>query len=273
MKVDGIDVRPIWLHPDGEIVVYQDITRPLDEKTINDSEKTLMECVDCHNRVGHHFVNPEVVIDHAMATGWINRDQPFIKARVKKLLETEYSTKDEALDQVKAAYEQYRKDFPEVYKESAESLARSEEYILQRQEAYANWLIRSRFRNPEVSWQSFQDLSGHKYTKGCFRCHNGRHFDAQGHPISVNCTTCHNVPSVRKKYEAAAWTKIPYSNLKPKSHKALDFIIRHKDLVGNSCKSCHGEISYGKDNFSFCANIACHDTKWPGLDLNARRSK
>jgi hypothetical protein len=24
---------------------------------------------------------------------------------------------------------------------------------------------------------------------------------------------------------------------------------------------------------SFCANIACHATKWPGLDLNVSRSK
>ena len=145
-----------------------------------------MECVDCHNRAEHHFVNPEVVIDNAMAMGWINRHQPFIKARVKKLLEEEYSTKEEALELVTAAYEQYRKDFPNVYEESPEDLANSQEFVLKRQEAYANWLIRSKFSHPGVSWQSFQDLSVHKYTPGCLRCHSGKHFDDKGSPISAN---------------------------------------------------------------------------------------
>jgi hypothetical protein len=259
--------------PDGEIVVYTDITQPLSESIIAESEKDLMECVDCHNRAGHHFVNPEVIIDDALATGWVSRDQPFIKARLKKLLEEEYSTKEEALELVAAAYEKYRKDFPDVYAKSQEGLAKSEEFVVKRQEAYANWLIRSKFRHPDVSWQSFQDLSGHKYTAGCFRCHSGKHFDDKGNPLSVNCTTCHNIPSIKEEFETASWTKIPHSNLKPKSHKAPDFILKHRNLLGNSCKSCHGQISYGKDNLSFCANIACHATEWPGLDLNASRSK
>jgi hypothetical protein len=259
--------------PDGSIVVYTDITQPLSESIIAESEKDLMECVDCHNRAGHHFVNPEVILDNALAVGWVDRRQPFVKARLKKLLEQEFSTKEEALDLVVAAYAQYRKDFPNVAEDSPENLAKSQEFVRKRQEAYANWLIRSKFRHPGVSWQSFQDLSGHKYTPGCFRCHSGKHFDDKGNPLSVNCTTCHNIPSIREEFETVSWTKIPHSNLKPKSHKAPDFILKHRNLQGNSCKSCHGQISYGKDNLSFCANIACHDTKWPGLDLNVSSSK
>jgi hypothetical protein len=259
-------VKATW--PDGKTVVYTDVTQPLTDDQIAHSEKKEMECTDCHNRVGHHFVNPEAILDHALATGWLNRRLPFIKSRLKNLLDEEYETKEDALNLFKEASEQYLRDFPNIPQDFPEDFARSMEFASERQKSYANWLIRSRFRHPGVSWQSFQDLSGHKYTPGCFRCHSGKHYDDKGNPISVNCTTCHNVPFIRHEREPMSWRKKPsLGNLKPRSHKQSDFILKHRELEGESCKTCHGIIRYGTDNKSFCANSACHATKWPGLDL------
>jgi len=260
-------------YPDGEKVVFNDISQPLSADEVARSEKRLMECVDCHNRTGHHFVNPEAIIDDAIASGWLDRSQPYIKARVREMLTKEYSTIEEARQVVEAAYEQYVKDFPDVARDFPEELEESKEYVLERQEAYANWLVRSRFRHPDVSWQSFQDLSGHKYTAGCFRCHGGRHSSDQGKPISANCTTCHNVPSVRRESDPAVTRvfaeRVSLDNPVPESHKTHEFILSHREMEGRKiCSTCHdGAMKHGVDNSSFCSNPACHDTVWPGLDL------
>ena len=257
----------------GKTVVYTDVTQPLTNEEIAQSEKKVMECIDCHNRVGHPFLNPETVVDNALAQGYLDRRFPFIKARLVNLLQQEYASEEEALDLVEEASAQYQKDFPNIPEEYPEDYDRFKEFARERRKAIANWLVRSKFRHPGVSWQSFQDMSGHKYTPGCFRCHNGKHLDEEGNPISVNCTTCHNVPFIKKERDPAFWQRRPFGDLKPKSHKQPDFILEHKNLIGESCKSCHQEIKYGTDNKTFCANPACHATEWPGLDMKARRIK
>lgn len=260
--------------PNGEKTVFKDITQNLSTEKMAQTEKQLMDCVDCHNRAGHHFVNPEVIVDNAIASGWVDRSQPFIKERLMGLLSKEYSTIEEARKLVKEAYDQYLKDFPNFARDFPAEVSKSKEYMEVRQEAYANWLIRSRFRHPDVSWQSFQDLSGHKYTAGCFRCHGGKHFSDQGNPITANCTTCHNVPNLREEADTVFATKITLDNLKPKSHKTHAFIQSHREMEGKKiCSTCHGVVEHGIDNSSFCSNAACHATDWPGLDLDAKRVK
>jgi len=266
-------------YPDGEKVVFEDVTQPLTAEEVAQSEARLMECIDCHNRAGHPFVNPEIILDNAIASGWVDRSQPYIKARLKELLTKEYSTIEEARELVKAAYEQYREDFPDVAKNFPEKFEDSRRYVLERQEAYASWLVRSRFRHPDVSWQSFQDLSGHTYTAGCFRCHGGRHFSDEGNAISANCTICHNVPNLRRESDPAVTRifaeKVSLDNSKPESHQAADFVLSHRKMEGKRiCSTCHdGAMRHGVDNSNFCSNPACHDTVWPGLDLDARRSR
>jgi hypothetical protein len=266
-------------YPDGEKLVFEDRVQPLSADEVARSERKLMECVDCHNRIGHDFVNPEVILDDAIASGWVDRSQPYIKARLKELLTTEYSTIEEARQRVEAAYERYVEDFPEVAKRLSDELEESREFMLERLEAYANWMVRSRFRHPDVSWRSFQDLSGHKYTPGCFRCHGGRHFSEDGTAISANCTTCHTVPRVRRESDSALVRLFPeritLDKLVPESHRTHDFILSHGEMEGRKiCSTCHdGVIKHGVDNSSFCSNPACHATVWPGLDFDAGRGR
>ena len=37
----------------------------------------------------------------------------------------------------------------------------------------------------------------------------------------------------------------------------------------SQCSACHGEIEFGTDNSSFCANSACHGRAWPEVELDA----
>lgn len=257
-------------HPDGKTVVYTDITQPLTNETIVQSEKKVMDCMECHNRVGHPFLNPEVIADKALAQGYLNSSFPFIKDRLMNLLQQDYASEEEALNLVKEAYDKYEQDFPDIPREYPEDFAKFKEFIGERQKGIANWMVRSKFRHPEVSWQSFQDLSGHRYTPGCFRCHGGKHLDQEGNRLPVNCTTCHDVPLVKQEQDQPAKHENPFGYFKPLSHQQTDFIVKHRTLDDQSCRTCHGEIEHGTDNKSFCANAACHATEWPGLDLDAK---
>src|SRR6202162_5964875 len=46
-----------------------------------------MQCVDCHNRVGHSFELPERAVDRAIAAGQISATLPFVKKTGVELLE------------------------------------------------------------------------------------------------------------------------------------------------------------------------------------------
>ena len=154
--------------------------------------------------------------------------------------------------------------------DEVEDLDELKEFLSVRQKGIANWMVRSKFRHPDVSWRSFQDMSGHRYTPGCFRCHNGKHRDQDGRPIPLNCTTCHNVPFVQQEQDQRARHENPYGYYKPLSHQQPDFIIKHREMDDQSCQTCHGEIEHGTDNRTFCANAACHAVEWPGLDFDAK---
>ena len=52
--------------PDGSKVTYTDATSPLTAEEIAKAPKRLMDCVDCHNEVGHPFPNPEELVDDAI---------------------------------------------------------------------------------------------------------------------------------------------------------------------------------------------------------------
>ena len=82
--------------PDGRTVEYVDITNPLSEEDLTASEVQLMDCVDCHNRVGHPFSSPEQLIDDALATGDLSSNLPAVKRYMDDLLTANYADREEA---------------------------------------------------------------------------------------------------------------------------------------------------------------------------------
>jgi len=48
-----------------------------------------MDCIDCHNRVGHAFPSAETVVDEAIRSGEIDRSAPFAKRDVLSALATD----------------------------------------------------------------------------------------------------------------------------------------------------------------------------------------
>jgi hypothetical protein len=43
----------------------------------------------------------------------------------------------------------------------------------------------------------------------------------------------------------------------------------HRFQANGECEACHGEIEFGDDDSSFCANSSCHGRAWPEVELDA----
>ena len=259
--------------PDGSTTEYQNVVVPLDSDEIENADKQVMDCADCHNRAGHPFRNPEEEVDDALADGRLSSDLPYIKARVVELLEQEFESEDEAKSLVNQAWEQYKEDFPEAEDRDPQAWNRAREFMEERQEFMTNLMVRSQFVEEEgVSWRSFPDHNGHKLDPGCFRCHSGRLQDSQGTPITVNCTNCHSIPLVTRRNRVPDYFLSLIDMQKPDSHGDPAFIAKHMDLAGEECTTCHEEIRFGVTDRSYCSNSGCHGETWEFLDLDALRS-
>jgi hypothetical protein len=142
-----------------------------------------MDCVDCHNMVGHRIAPaPEQAVDAAIAADEISRTLPFARREGVRLLKASYSS-DEAADQQIAA------DLRRFYSSEgrtadAQALGRA---VAALQQAYRHNV----FPSMKVSWGSYPDNTGHMTSNGCFRCHDGSHTAKDGTTISADCEYCH----------------------------------------------------------------------------------
>jgi hypothetical protein len=58
-------------------------------------------------------------------------------------------------------------------------------------------LLNASFEEKGFTWKSFVNHAGHKDSPGCFRCHDGKHFNDKGEAIRLQCTLCHDLPQVK----------------------------------------------------------------------------
>ncbi|MFN2290659.1 MAG: hypothetical protein ACK2UC_05665, partial [Anaerolineae bacterium] len=247
--------------PDGRTVEYEDVTNPLSPEEIEQAEKQVMDCVDCHNRVGHPFPAPEDLIDEALDDGRVSRDLPYAKMVMTDLLTNRYESREDALAAVGLVKEEYQAEYPEVAADSPEAIDQAEEVTKE-------LMTRVVFEEPGVTWEDFPDHSGHKEFPGCFRCHDGKHQTAEGETIRLHCNICHSVPE--NVGEGDRVPQLPVASVQePASHLESSFMADHRFEANSACESCHGEIEFGSDDSSFCANSSCHGQAWPDVDLDA----
>jgi len=137
-------------------------------------------------------------------------------------------------------------------------------------------LLAASFREKDFSWKSFPNHTGHADTPGCFRCHDGKHFNDKGEVIRLQCTLCHSLPEVtRENAKGSVASLLPEKagEKQPESHQRANFMRTHADDVGPECEQCHGApLKRGKQGGAFCSNPACHGREWP-LDLSAEPPK
>jgi nitrate/TMAO reductase-like tetraheme cytochrome c subunit len=261
---DNEDIR--WVRatfPDGSTVEYNDVTDPLTVEEIAAADPEVMSCVDCHNRIGHPFYSPDTLVDLAMQTGRLSSELPYAKEEMMALLTRDYESQEQAFQAAKTLQEQYETQHPEVAQTYQEEI---EQAVVE-----AKDLLRVVvFEEEGVTWESFPDHTGHgghKPFAGCFRCHNGTLQSNEGEPIRIECSLCHSIPEKVGAMEQPP--ELPAAKLEePLSHQEVDFLADHRWQADEACGECHGEISFGTDDSSFCANSACHGEEWPQLNLD-----
>ncbi len=151
-----------------------------------------MQCVDCHNRAAHSFDTSERAIDHAIASGAICADLPFVKRNGLALIQGRYATPEEAAARITAGLSGfYRQTYPDLY-------AKRGRDIQMAGQALAAAYNRNVFPDLRVTWGTYPNNLGHADYPGCFRCHDGSHTTPANESITQDCGTCHNAVAVEE---------------------------------------------------------------------------
>jgi len=257
---------------DGTKVAYTDAETKLSAPQIAALPARPMACYDCHNSVGHPFPNPATTVDEAIRTGKIDRKLPNTKARAVALIDK--------LPEITGETEARAAKIDALIAEANGKADAAAEFKPAEQKfntAMREILLAASFREKGFSWKSFPNHTGHADTPGCFRCHDGKHFNDKGEVIRLQCTLCHALPEVTRengKGSVASLLPEKAGERQPESHQRANFMRTHADDVGPECEACHGTpLKRGKQGGGFCSNPACHGREWPGLNLSAEPPK
>jgi len=257
--------------PDGTKVTYFDAESKLSKAELDKYQPRRMECFDCHNATGHPFRNPVDVVDDAIASGRIDRGLPSAKARAMGLIDAVgelHGTMDERAAKVDKAIADNRAKF----QTKPEDREKEQKFEQAMREILLTTSIQGH-KDEKFTWKSFPDHAGHNNFPGCFRCHDGKHFNDQGEAIRLQCTLCHNLPQVVKEggKGSVASVVVPGAT-PPASHNEPNFMHDHRMKIDDSCQMCHGKLEFGREGGNFCSNPACHGRSWPEMNLNAAPS-
>lgn len=251
-KIDLVEIT----RPDGSVEQYlaagavtisTDVRGDIDR--LRRSETTrVMDCLDCHNRVGHGVPSTAQAVDESMAAGRIDPALPYVKRDAVALLDADYpslAAADRAMEGLAASY---ASRYPLVARKDGASIDAA---VSELQRVYRE------LATPEMKVQAstYPDNLGHQSAPGCFRCHDGTHYqvvDGKLTPkkIPSSCATCHTFPQV-----GGTVTGLLIGG-EPADHKDPRYVFTHKikakstDPSGSSCATCHDR--------TYCEN--CHDT-------------
>ncbi|HYL39786.1 MAG TPA: NapC/NirT family cytochrome c, partial [Candidatus Binatus sp.] len=207
-----------------------------------------MDCIDCHNRAGHNVPTLSDAIDQAMSQGQIDASLPYVKLQALDLLSATYASEADAFAALNGLMDYYLKNDPTLVETKTDSIRAS---IAELKTIYQ--LVAT--PDMKVSAQTYPDNLGHTQYPGCFRCHDGGHYEVvdgklTGNAIPSGCATCHTFPQI------GANTSAILIGERPQSHLDKLWVFNHKSVVttvdpsNSSCGACHTR--------TYCEN--CHDT-------------
>jgi hypothetical protein len=142
-----------------------------------------MDCVDCHNTVGHPVApTAEQAVDRAIGAGLVSRQLPFARREGVRLMKASYPSHD-------AAESAIDRDLRSFYNARGAVI---DPNAVTRTIAGLQALYRRNVTPAmNVTWGSYPDYRGHVTSPGCFRCHDDSHAAADGSNISADCELCH----------------------------------------------------------------------------------
>lgn len=219
-----------------------------------------MDCMDCHNRVGHAVPSADKAVDEALAAGKINSSLPYIKRNAVALLTMPYSSADQGLQAVNNLSAFYQQMYPDVARSKSTDVAAAAKELSK---------LFDEINTPHMNTgtSTWPDNLGHQNAPGCFRCHDGAHFKVVNgvitkEPIPSTCNTCHTFPQIASgnfipqgATQIGPATSVPVGE-KPADHNDNLWTFNHRNVAGTTtpnpttCGSCH--------TASYCST--CHDS-------------
>jgi nitrate/TMAO reductase-like tetraheme cytochrome c subunit len=251
---------------DGTYTEYYDLESDFNPADIKEEDLKEMDCIACHNRITHLVNPPDKAVDLAIENGLISDDIPEIRSLGVKLVSAPYTSEQEALTAIeglKGYYQTYYRSYNNVNKEQIDQAVAT----------LADIYTQSVHLDQKSDWNTHPNNIGHKYSPGCFRCHDGKHMSEEQEAIRLECNLCHSVPVVSGPYDFVADIEISRGP-EPQSHRNTNWIAMHREAFNNTCSKCHTTSNPGgTDNSSFCSNSACHGSAWDyaGFDAPALR--
>ncbi len=163
---------------------------------------------------------------------------------------------------IAALRDYYQEFFPDL---EAANPAGLDDLVSVLQETYRQ----SVFREQKSDWNSHPNNIGHENSPGCFRCHDGKHLDAQDQAIRLECNLCHSIPVVAGPSDFVSEIEISRGP-EPQSHLNPNWIALHRDAFDPTCSNCHTtDDPGGISETSFCSNSACHGSVWTYAGFDA----
>jgi hypothetical protein len=142
-----------------------------------------MDCVDCHNTVGHPIAaDAEHAVNAALEAGDIGRTLPFARREGVRLLKASYAGEDAARQQIDTELRKFYSS--EGRTADAPALGRA---VAALQRAYSG----NNFAAMKVTFGTYPNNIGHMTSPGCFRCHDGSKIAKDGTTINGDCEYCH----------------------------------------------------------------------------------
>lgn len=254
------------IEEDGSIEEYLDIDADFEISSIDDNQLYKMDCITCHNRITHMVDYPEDMIDQMLSRGVISAAVPDIRRQAIDLLYRDYNSNDLALNAIAGLKNYYQTYYSNFYQENQTLV---DEAIVALQDAYAQ----SVYVEQKSDWNSHPNNIGHEFSPGCFRCHDGKHLNADDQAIRLECNICHSIPVVAASADFVAEIEVSRGP-EPSTHRNPNWIGIHREVFDHTCQNCHTtEDPGGVSNSTFCSNSGCHGNVWEyaGFDAPALR--
>ncbi len=235
---------------DGSTTAYVDVQSGFDPKSIDPSQLKTMDCVTCHNRVTHNFMPPAQSVDIAMSRGLIDPAIPDIHLKAVEVLSAKYDTREDAVQAIAGLDKYYQNSTYQGHEDEIQGAIRAIQDIYDQ----------TVFQDQKVDWTTYPNNLGHINSPGCFRCHDGKHLDANQQAIRLECNLCHSIPVVSGPQAFVSSIEISRGP-EPESHRNPNWISLHNKSIDTTCSACHSmDDPGGTSNTSFCSNSACHGT-------------
>ena len=235
------------VNDDGSSTEYVDVEANFDPASIQPGSLKSMDCLTCHNRVTHEFADPAESVDLAMSRGLIDPSIPSIRLKAVEVLSQSYADREMAMRGIADLKRYYENS---EYKDPVTVQGA----IVAIQDIYDHTV----FHDQKIDWTTYPNSLGHFDAPGCFRCHDGKHLDADQKAIRLECNVCHSIPVVAGAADFVTNIEISRGP-EPESHLNPNWISLHNRSMDAACTACHTtEDAGGTSNTSFCSNSACH---------------